>query len=113
MFRLSTLMPDGSQPFTEKDTDAELGMSMALSWDLDLRAGGWKIESEEEGCDGDGVERWGGVGVWAGGLEGPGPGDDGSGRSGSAADAAAEEEDFVFLVFFFFFFLLEVAVDGS
>lgn len=112
MFTLSTLIPDGSHPLTEKDTDAEFGMSIALSWALVLRAGGWKIDREDE-RDGDGDGRWDGVGVC--GLLGPG--DDESRRSGFAAEA--EAEDLVFLVFFFFFFGLVVApgswyeVEGS
>ena len=115
MFTLSTLIPDGSHPVTEKDTDAEFGMSIALSWDLVLRAGGWKIEREPE-CDGDGDGRWGGgVGV----CDLCGPEGDGSRRSESAAEAEAEVEDLVFLVFFFFFFGLAVTpgswyeVEGS
>lgn len=39
MFKLSTLIPEGSQPRTEKDTEAEFGMRLALSWALVLRAG--------------------------------------------------------------------------
>jgi hypothetical protein len=39
MFKLSTLIPEGSQPRTEKDTEAEFGIRLALSWALVLRAG--------------------------------------------------------------------------
>lgn len=33
------MIPDGSQPRTEKDTDAELGIRLALTWALVLRVG--------------------------------------------------------------------------
>lgn len=40
MFKLSTLMPDGSHPLTEKETAAEVGMRLALIWAFVLRGPG-------------------------------------------------------------------------
>lgn len=39
MLRPSTLIPEGSQPRTENETDAEFGIRLALTWALVLRAG--------------------------------------------------------------------------
>lgn len=52
MFRLSTLIPEGSQPLTENDTAAELGMRVAFNWALVLRCVVWKIEREASSVGG-------------------------------------------------------------
>ena len=49
MFKLSTLIPDGSHPRTTKETETEFGMSVALSWVLVLRGAGRNIDCEEGG----------------------------------------------------------------
>lgn len=49
MFKLSTLIPDGSHPRTTKETETEFGMRVALSWVLVLRGAGKKIDCEEGG----------------------------------------------------------------
>ena len=65
------MIPEGSQPRTEKETEAEFGIRLALIWALVLRGVGRGLEEEdgvkkagslEEPCARDG-----GCGVW--GLE--------------------------------------------
>lgn len=107
------MIPEGSQPRTEKDTDAELGIRLALTWALVLRgvrdvddgaknAGRWALS-----CD---CDRRGGVGVLC--MEGFGDGVVAATGSSSASSGckAAEREDF-FVDFFFFFLRLEGSED--
>lgn len=54
MFRLSTLIPEGNQPRTENETDAEFGMRLALIWVLVFRGAVWNIEKGDSGRGGGG-----------------------------------------------------------
>ena len=126
-------MPEGSQPRTEKETEAELGMRLALSCAFVRRGvrradaeGGKKAGREGWAWEWDWDWKWeweGGVGVR--GLDGSGDGAESfagpspnasvgpspvsSGMVADAAAAAAERDDF--LDFFFFFFRFVGSVD--
>jgi hypothetical protein len=66
MFRLSTLIPEGNQPRTEKDTEAEVGIRLALIWALVLRGVARDVEEEGMKKAGSWEEEWakdGGCGV--------------------------------------------------
>lgn len=125
MFRLSTLIPEGSQPRTENETDAELGIRGAFSCVRVLRVGVWKRDVDDGvgvvlvGRVAEGVgDGWGcGVGGCegcCGWFDGPGDDDDGARWSGFVVDvAAAEEADLEDFLTFFFFFFRFVVVAGS
>jgi hypothetical protein len=58
MFKLSTLIPEGSQPRTEKETEAEFGIRLALIWALVLRGVGRDVEEEGMKKAGSWEEEW-------------------------------------------------------
>ena len=65
------MIPEGSQPRTEKETEAEFGIRLALIWTLVLRGVGRGLEEGEGVKKAGSLEgvcaRDGGCGVW--GLE--------------------------------------------
>lgn len=92
--RLSTFIPDGSQPRTVKETDAKLGIRFSLSCDFVFFEGELNIDGAFNREDDEG---------WSVGVCGL---DDGTGEEATGSSVAVAGRDFLYVVFFFFFFFV-------